>query len=255
MNFYEKRNKKSNLTKGELAQMLNTNLEKINELEKGKREIGGQTFEKYIDLTNMTQTQRRLKKLELTEWLRTKGLKNLREEFGYKTQRDLARKLSMSQSVISNIETGVAKYPTLETLLKFYNFFNDDFNRIVEKPKEEIIEEPTKEEETIEEEPCEPSAIDSSKLTMNPHVVEEVHLSNDSNGVTISSDLVNGFTFEQSEEPSDDEEEKWVKVETPTIGSCDITDFVSIKREQYEYMQSQIKRYEKIIDYILKEEK
>lgn len=242
MNFYEKRNKKSNLTKGELAQMLNTNLEKINELEKGEREIGGQTFEKYIDLTNMTQTQRRLKRLELTEWLRTKGLKNLREEFGYKTQRDLANKLSMTQSVISTIETGTSKYPTLETLLKFYNFFNDDFNRLVEKPKEEIIEEPTKEEETIEEEPCEPT------------IAEEVHLSN-GNGVTISSDLINGFTIDQSEEPSDDEEEKWVKVETPTISSCDITDFVSVKRDQYEDMQNKIKRYEKIIDYILKEEK
>lgn len=255
MNFYGKRNKKSNLTKGELAQMLNTNVEKINELESGERKIGGQTFEKYIDLTNMTKTQRKLKRLELTEWLRTKGLKNLREEFGYKTQNALAKKLSMTQSIISTIETGVSKYPTLETLLKFYNFFNDDFNRLVEKPKEEIIEEP------VEEEVCEPLANDNSKLTMKSPVVEEVHLSNDNNGVTISSNSINGFIFNPSDEPSDDEapiddeEEKWIKVETPTIGSCDITDFVSIKRDQYEDMQNKIKRYEKIIDYILKEEK
>lgn len=77
MNFFEKRNKKSNLSKNGIATILGTEKKKIEELESGERNITGETFKKYIDVTNMSETEVKLEYAKLLEWYKNTNLRKL----------------------------------------------------------------------------------------------------------------------------------------------------------------------------------
>lgn len=133
MNFYKKRNKKSNLTKHELAVKLNTDVEKIEQLENRELEIGGETFKKYVDTTNMSKAEIDLEYAKLLEWYNKTDIKKLRKEFGYNTQLEFAKKCGIPQSVYCMVENKNIKRPTYATLMKVYEFYNNDFNKQVTK--------------------------------------------------------------------------------------------------------------------------
>lgn len=133
MNFYVKRNKKSNLTKNEIAAKLNTDTKKIEELENRELEIGGNTFENYIDVTNMTKAEKDLEYAKLLQWYNETDLRKLRFEFGYASQTELARILKVPQSFMSNVESKQTIKPSFASLLRLYNFYQNDFNRRVNK--------------------------------------------------------------------------------------------------------------------------
>lgn len=129
MNFYEKRNKKSNLTKNEIAAKLNIDKEKIEELENRNLEINGNAFENYIGVTNMTKAEYDLEYAKLLDWYQKTDLRSLRAKFGYQNQYEFAKVVNSPQSAISNMETKHTKKPSYTSLIKLYNFYNNDFNK------------------------------------------------------------------------------------------------------------------------------
>ena len=213
MNFYEKKNKKSAFSIKELASLLNVSEEKIKELENGERNISGDTLEEYLKFANMSVNEKKIKRLELLNWFKGVDLKRIREEFGFKRQKDLADEIGVVQSVISGIESGTCESPTFLTLYKLNKFLTNDFNKKIEK------EEP----KSIPGE-CVVKAIEEP--------IEEIDIEDDEESeLYTESDLKN---FE----------------DTPITMSS--IDFISIRRDIYEDMETKIKRYEKIIDYILR---
>lgn len=253
MNFYEKKNKKSAFSIKELASLLNVSEEKIKELEKGERNISGDTLEEYLKFANMSANEKKIKRLELLNWFKNIDLKKLREEFGFKNQRALATKTGIAQSVISCIESGKNDEPTFLTLYKLNKFLTNDFNKEVKTKEEENIEYTTPSGFGVVTQagslmPC------SEPIEENKHssfeipkecIVEAEHEMESSN-VDEQNDL---YTEEDLKLVEEDP--------TPTIVSKELPidfDFVSVKKDYYEDMQAKIKRYEKIIDYILKSE-
>ena len=208
MNFYEKKNKKSAFSIKELASLLNVSDEKIKELENGERNISGDTLEEYLKFANMSLNEKKIKRLELLNWFKGIDLKKIREEFGFKRQKDLADEIGIAQSVISGIESGTCESPTFLTLYKLNKFLTNDFNKKIEK-----------------EEP---------KSIPGEYVVEAIEETN------IEDDEENELYTENDLKDYED---------TPATMS---TDFISIRRDIYEDMETKIKRYEKIIDYILR---
>ena len=212
MNFYEKKNKKSAFSIKELASLLNVSEEKIKELENGERNISGDTLEEYLKFANMSVNEKKIKRLELLNWFKDIDLKRIRKEFGFKNQKAFADKVGLVQSVISCIESGACENPTFLTLYKLNKFLTNDFNKKVEK------EEP----KSIAEE-CVVKAIEEP--------IEETDIEDDEESELYTEDDLKDFE------------------DTPLVMAS--TDFISIKRDIYEDMVKKIKRYEKIIDYIL----
>lgn len=60
----------------------------------------------------------------------SKRLKELRKEHNW-TQQDLAQKSNLSFNAITKIEQGVAKHPTLKTLLKLAEAFGVSLDKLV----------------------------------------------------------------------------------------------------------------------------
>lgn len=226
MNFYEKKNKKSAFSIKELASLLNVSESKIKELEKGERNISGDTLEEYLKFANMSANEKKIKRLELLNWFKNIDLKKLREEFGFKNQRALATKTGIAQSVISCIESGKNDEPTFLTLYKLNKFLTNDFNKEVKLEEEEENK--------------------HSSFEIPKECIVEVEHEMESSNVDEQNDL---YTEEDLKLVEEDP--------TPTIVSKELPidfDFVSVKKDYYEDMQAKIKRYEKIIDYILKSE-
>lgn len=226
MNFYEKKNKKSAFSIKELASLLNVSEEKIKELENGERNISGDTLEEYLKFANMSVNEKKIKRLELLNWLKNIDLKKLREEFGFKNQRALANETGIAQSVISCIESGKNDEPTFLTLYKLNKFLTNDFNKKVKTEEEEENK--------------------HSSFEIPKECIVEVEPEMESSNVDEQNDL---YTEEDLKLVEEDPAPTIVSKELPTD-----FDFVSVKKDYYEDMQAKIKRYEKIIDYILKSE-
>lgn len=226
MNFYEKKNKKSAFSIKELASLLNVSEEKIKELENGERNISGDTLEEYLKFANMSVNEKKIKRLELLNWLKNIDLKKLREEFGFKNQRALANETGIAQSVISCIESGKNDEPTFLTLYKLNKFLTNDFNKKVKTEEEEENK--------------------HSSFEIPKECIVEVEPEMESSNVDEQNDL---YTEEDLKLVEEDPAPTIISKELPTD-----FDFVSVKKDYYEDMQAKIKRYEKIIDYILKSE-
>ena len=139
INFYTKKNKKSKLTTKEIAQELNIDEEKIKELERGERTLTGKTLDKYLKVVGKTDTELALENAELKKWFNETDLKKLRVEFGYNTQTGLAKAIGIDQAVLSRAENK-NKTTAISTMKALYNFYQNDFNKKVEKAETTTIE-------------------------------------------------------------------------------------------------------------------
>lgn len=63
-----------------------------------------------------------------------KRLKELRKEKGW-SQQKLAERTGLSFNAITKIEQGLAKYPTLKTLIKLSDAFKISLDELVGRPK------------------------------------------------------------------------------------------------------------------------
>ncbi len=253
MNFYKKKNKKSAFSIKELASLLNVSEETIKELENGERNISGDTLEEYLKFVNMSENEKKIKKIELLNWLKNIDLKKMREEFGLESQRELANEVGIAQSVISCIENGAYESLTFLTLYKLNKFFTNDFNKKVKTEVEENIDYTTPSGFGVVTQagslmPCSEPIEESkhSSFEIPKECIVEAKPEMESSNVDEQNDLY-------TEEDLKLVEEEPISV-SKTIPNNSFMDFISIKREQYEDMQAKIKRYEKIIDYILKSE-
>lgn len=136
---------------------------KIKELKQGKREIGGETMERVlnsIEKTKESKLEKQIRKAHIFEWYQNTDITALREKFGYKTQKSLAKELGIAQGTLCELETK-KKVAFCGSMQKVYDFFQNDFNKNIEEEVEtiEFDEEVSQPEEVVmavvEEEPVE----------------------------------------------------------------------------------------------------
>lgn len=145
MNFWKKRIN----NKYQVAKDLGISEEKVNELIEGKREIGGDTMDKVLKSIENEKENKIIKRADIIKWYKETDLKQLRLSFGYERQQDLADVIGCDGSTISNIEAKKVSN-TSRVLARLYDFYNNDFNKEIEK--EEKIVETEKAEEPVKQE-------------------------------------------------------------------------------------------------------
>ena len=104
---------------------------KIKELKQVKREIGGETMEKVLNSikkTKESKIERQMRKAHIFEWYQNTDLTALREKFGYKTQKSLAKELGIAQGTLCVLEAK-KKVAFCGSMQKVYDFFQNDFNK------------------------------------------------------------------------------------------------------------------------------
>ena len=104
---------------------------KIKELKQGKREIGGETMEKVlnsIEKTKESKIEKQIRKAKIFEWYQNTDITALRESFGFKTQKSLAKELGIAQGTLCELETK-KKVAFCGSMQKVYDFFQNDFNK------------------------------------------------------------------------------------------------------------------------------
>lgn len=138
MSFWDKknRNKKTNY---DISKETGIPEEKVKEIMKGEREVPTDrvdTLNKALKSDN--KTERSIRILNAKEWLKKTDLTSLRLSWGYLSQKEVAEVIGMAQSSYSLIES--KKYDILSnnSLLKVYDFFNDELNKKVSKEHEKV---------------------------------------------------------------------------------------------------------------------
>lgn len=124
--FWDKRIKNSNV----IATRLGVDKDKIEELKNGEREIKGETMDRVLNVINETKAEKNLRKLEILQWYRDTDLKKLREDFGYQSQKELAKVLGCDTSTLCRFENKASRIKgATNKLEQLYYFYKDDFNR------------------------------------------------------------------------------------------------------------------------------
>lgn len=128
MSIWEKKRIKAGLTRNELAKELNVKEEVIKEVENGQREVPKNRVDEYLSKINkLTPSERKLKEAEMKLWFENLDLKKEIKKFGFTNQKQFAKELGFSQSMVSswaNNLNGITK----ENLAKLYYYLNDEFN-------------------------------------------------------------------------------------------------------------------------------
>lgn len=144
MGFWNKRINIKN--RKDIAKDINVEEEKLKELEQGKREIGGKTMDKVLESIEENRIKSAIRKADILRWYETTNLKKLRKSFGYATQKDLAKILGYDNSVICNLETK-RTHKLTPAMMDLYDFYQNDFNKNINKPDKTLLYRSTNEEE------------------------------------------------------------------------------------------------------------
>lgn len=126
MNFWSKRIK----NKKELADALNIDESKIDALVNNELEIGGETMNKTLKAIEEERINKAIRDNDIWKWIQKTDFRQKRLEFGYKTIKEVASIIGVSDSTISRLETDKSVYPKLTpTLKKVYEFYQNEFNK------------------------------------------------------------------------------------------------------------------------------
>lgn len=126
MSFWSKRIK----NKKELADALNVDESKIDALVNNELEIGGNTMNKVLETIEEERINKAIRDNDIWKWIQETDFRQKRLEFGYKTIKEVASNIGVSDSTISRLEVDKSVYPKLTpTLKKVYEFYQNDFNK------------------------------------------------------------------------------------------------------------------------------
>lgn len=130
MNFWSKRIKNNK----SIADALEVDEDKIEALKDDRLEIKGETLNKTLKVIEALKINNAIKENEIWKWVQETDFKKKREEFGYKTQKEVARKIKCDSSIICNLEKHKEQFKRVSPkLIDIYNFYTNDFNKKYKK--------------------------------------------------------------------------------------------------------------------------
>lgn len=256
----------------DIARELGVEESKIKELKNGKRQIEGGTMDKVLSSLNKSQTERDIEKLNIYEWYESTDLKKLREDFGYVTGRQLALKVGVQPGELCKFEN--KQYNKInKTIIKMYDFFNDDFNKKIEKEESNNNEsKELTEEDKILEWYKNTDLKELRKELKQKDVAKEIGISTPSlcllekhNAVTYSKNMAKLYNYYNNKpnkergiessfvnkEVKDDENSTFDEViETENLGTCSYNDekYITKPYKYIDELRANIEKQNKEID-------
>lgn len=134
MNFWSKRIKNNK----SIADALNEDEDKIKALKEDNLEITGQTLDRTLKAIEDEKINKAIRDNEIWRWVQDTDFKAKREEFGYKSQTEVAKLIGCDVSIICRLETTKERFKKVSPkLIDIYNFYTNDFNKKI-KNKEAV---------------------------------------------------------------------------------------------------------------------
>lgn len=130
MNFWGKRIKNNR----NIADALEVSEDKIKALKDDTLEIKGATLDRTLQAVQDEKINKAIRENEIWRWVQETDFKAKREEFGYNTQKEVARKVKCDSSIICNLENHKERFKRVSPkLIDVYNFYTNDFNKKIKK--------------------------------------------------------------------------------------------------------------------------
>lgn len=137
ISFWGNMMRKNNINSYEISEKTNIPEEKVKEIANGNRTLPTERVNEFVKAIHETKKENKKgRRNEALIFFADKNIKDLRLRFNYRTQRDLAKALNVSQYTVSRAEQFGVKILSTSVILKFYNFFKDELNVRVSSPKE-----------------------------------------------------------------------------------------------------------------------
>lgn len=132
MNFWSKRIKNNK----SIADALEVEESKIKALKNDKLEIKGKTLDKTLQAIEEERINKAIRENEIWKWVQETDFKAKRLEYGYKTQREVAKLVDCDVSIICNLENRKERFKRVSPkLIDIYNFYTNDFNKKINDEK------------------------------------------------------------------------------------------------------------------------
>ena len=130
MAFWNKRIKNVSKT----AESLGEEKEKVKALKEGDLEIGGKTMDRVLKTLEEDKIQGLIKDNDVWKWVQETDFKKLRQEFGYKSQVEVAKYIGCDSTIICSLEGKKGKFKRVTPMLiKIYDFYTNDFNKKINR--------------------------------------------------------------------------------------------------------------------------
>ena len=142
---------KSKKTAYEISKETNIPEDKVNEILKGERQLPNDRVDSFTEaIQKDNKVEKTLNMINIKNWYNTADLKAARIRLGYTTQISLARALNLDPSTINRLENRTEKSISDDLMMRYYDFLNDDLNKVIEKPNKQMKKRKKLTEEELE---------------------------------------------------------------------------------------------------------
>lgn len=139
MSIWKRLRLKTDIMTNEIANMLHISEEKYIEIEKGIRPMPTRLINDFMKIYNDRKVMKgdiRFKMYEVNEFLKNLDLNQLKKEFNYSTNAELAKAIGIGTCQIYRIKSHLDNL-SKNTKIKIYNFCNDPLNIRINNDKKE----------------------------------------------------------------------------------------------------------------------
>lgn len=134
MNIWSKKYNKTNKSVYEISKELNIPEDKIKEVIKGERQVPKNEVDRVNGaFSSNTIGISSFERAQMEQYFMDNDIQNLKKEFGYKTLEELSNVMNISVSTMYYFRGNKIKAISDKLLKKAYDFFQDDWNKKVEK--------------------------------------------------------------------------------------------------------------------------
>lgn len=135
MNIWKRLRHKIDIPTNEIANLLHIPEKKYIEIESSVRQMPRRLIDNFMKIYNerkQIKSETQIKMFEVNQFLKTMDLKELRKEFNYTSNKELAKAMGIGEAMIYRLKSNLNAISD-NTKIKVYNFFNDPLNIQIDK--------------------------------------------------------------------------------------------------------------------------
>ena len=137
MNIWNKKFNKNNKSVYEISKELNIPEDKIKEVINGERQVPTNDVDRVNEVFSSNNVERimPIERTLMEKFFKENSINELKDKFGFENMRDMAKALNVGTSSLYRLNDKDIKKISNKTLKKYYEFFQNEWNKKVKTPK------------------------------------------------------------------------------------------------------------------------
>lgn len=137
MNIWNKKFNKNNKSVYEISKELNIPEDKIKEVINGERQVPTNDVDRVNEVFSSNNVERimPIERTLMEKFFKENSINELRDKFGFENMRDMAKAMNVGTSSLYRLNDKDIKNISSKTLKKYYDFFQNEWNKKVKTPK------------------------------------------------------------------------------------------------------------------------